>query len=104
MNENTENVRQYPELVISNTRFYPASKNGNTLAYVTVELNGVFVLHDLRIVQGKNGLFVAMSQKEIKGEYKDMCHPSTREYRGKFCGEILDRYEEYLERGNADAD
>ena len=104
MSENTENKNQYPELVISNIRFFPASRKGNTLAYVTVELNGVFVLHDLRVVQGKNGAFLSMAQKEVKGEYKDMYHPCTREYRTTFCDEILDKFENWQEEGEADAD
>lgn len=104
MSENTNNVQQYPPLVITEVRIYPANGKGNTLAYATVTLNGVFAVHNLRIVQGKDGPFVVMPQKETKnGEFKDICHPCTRDSRVSFNDTVLDKYEAWLEEGKSDA-
>ena len=99
MSETNENTRQYPPLVVGNVRIYPTNGKDNVLAYAAVDLNGAFVIHGLRIVQGRNGPFVSMPQRRIKGEYKDVCFPCTREFRQDFVDAVLDAYESWSERG-----
>ena len=101
MSENTKNTQKYPPLVVTSARIYPANGSGNTLAYATATLNDAFAIHNLRVVQGKDGPFVSMPQKELKsGEYKDMCHPCTKEFRIEFNDAVLDAYEKWLEEGS----
>ena len=105
MEEINENTRQYPPLVVGSVRIYPASGKDNVLAYAAVDLNGAFVIHGLRIVQGRSGPFVSMPQRMVKGEYKDeykdVCFPCTREFLQIFVDAVLDAYESWQE-GNAE--
>ena len=101
MEETNENTRQYPPLVVGSVRIYPSNGKDNVLAYAAVDLNGAFVIHGLRVVQGRNGPFVSMPQRMVKGEYKDVCFPCTREFRQIFVDAVLDAYESWQE-GNAD--
>lgn len=60
----------------------------------TVILDGEFAVHDIRVIEGVNGLFIAMpSKKKIDGEYKDTAHPITKEARKKFEDAIFEAYE-----------
>ena len=62
---------------------YPiAEPKGATKGYASVSVDGMFDAHGISIVEGKNGLFVAMPQtKDAKGEYRDIFHPVTSEGR-----------------------
>lgn len=63
---------------------------GKLKATCSVVIDGAFVIHDLRIVEGAHGLFVAMPrQKNTKGEYKDMAHPITAEAREQLQQSVL---------------
>ena len=102
MSENTKNARQFPPLVISDVRIYPANGKGNILAYASIELNGIFTVHGLRVLQGNDGPFVSMPQRIVKDEYKDICHPNIRETRKEITDAVLDKYESWLERDESD--
>ncbi len=102
MSDSSKNARLYPQLVISDVRIYPANGKGNILAYASIELNGVFTVHGLRVLQGNDGPFVSMPQRIVKDEYKDICHPNTRDCRKEFSDAVLDKYESWLERGESD--
>ncbi len=61
----------------------------------TVLLNDCFAIHDIRIVEGHNGLFIAMpSRKTPSGEYRDIVHPTNQETRKMFEDAILKAYHE----------
>ena len=63
-------------------------------AYVTVTLDGCFIIRDLKVIQGNNGLFVAMPSKKCKdGTFKDTAHPLNSETRSMFEETILAEYE-----------
>src|SRR5207247_10626520 len=68
-------------------------------AFVSITLNNAFVIRGLKIIQGNNGLFVAMpSRKRPDGQHQDLAHPindSTRKYRTQI---VLDEYERELTR------
>ena len=63
-------------------------------AYVTVTLDNCFVIRDLKIINGNNGLFVAMPNKKRKdGVYRDIAHPLNNETRELFENKIINAYE-----------
>ena len=60
----------------------------------SVLLDDSFAVHDIRIIEGDNGLFIAMpSRKNALGEYRDIAHPINPEVRAMFEEAILDAYE-----------
>lgn len=63
-----------------------------------ITIDNCFVVHELRIIEGKNGLFVAMpSRKMPNGEYKDVAHPINSETRAMIEKEVLDTYNQLPE-------
>ena len=56
----------------------------------SVLLDDAFAIHDIRIIEGDNGLFIAMpSRKTATGEYRDVCHPINPDVRGEFTEAII---------------
>lgn len=71
-----------------------STEGGKLKATCSVVWDGAFVVHDLRIVEGAHGLFVAMPrQKTTKGEYKDVAHPITAEAREQLQQAVLTAFE-----------
>lgn len=72
--------------------------NNRTKAYVTITFDDCFVVRDIRVVDGKNGLFIAMpSRKRPDGEFKDIAHPINTETRRMIEEAILAKYDEVPE-------
>ncbi len=67
---------------------------GKMKAVASVTFDGEFVVHDIKIVKGLNGLFVAMPSKKIGDKYKDVAHPLLPETREKIANAIFRKYEE----------
>ena len=66
-------------------------------AIASVLLDDEFAVHDIRIIEGTKGLFIAMpSRKTSTGGYKDIAHPISQDVRSMFEKEILDAYEKAL--------
>jgi stage V sporulation protein G len=64
-------------------------------AYASVVFDGMFVVHELRVVEGINGVFVAMPRRKTPtGEFKDLAHPITAEAREMIQKAILEAYQE----------
>ena len=62
--------------------------------FASVVVDNAIAIHDIRIIEGDNGLFIAMpSRKTPTGEYKDTVHPINQEVRTMFEKEILDAYD-----------
>lgn len=73
--------------------------NSRMKAMVSVLVDGCFAIHDIRVINGNNGLFVAMpSRKKQSGEYHDIAHPTNSECRKMFEEAILKEYEKELEQ------
>lgn len=72
---------------------------GKIKAFATVGIEGVFLITGIKVIDGKNGLFVAMPSKRIAktGDYKDICFPMTKEYRTKISDLILNEYKKRME-------
>jgi len=77
---------------ITEVRIFPVHED-RLKAYVTITLDGCFVVRDLKVVKGHGGLFVAMPAKRRKdGTFKDIAHPLNTETRGWMEKAILDAY------------
>lgn len=63
----------------------------------SVILDDCFVVRDIRIIEGEEGLFIAMpSKKKVDGEYKDIAHPITQECREMFTKSVLEAYNQEI--------
>lgn len=71
-------------------------ENKNRLkAVATITFDECFVIHELRLIEGKNGLFVAMpSKKNTQGEFRDVCHPISKELREEIEEVVIKTYNE----------
>ena len=68
-------------------------ENSRLRGIASVLLDDSFAIHDIRIIEGDNGLFIAMpSRKTATGEYKDVCHPINPDVRTEFTNAVLDAY------------
>jgi stage V sporulation protein G len=66
-------------------------------AIVSVTFDGEFAVHDIKIIDSANGLFIAMpNRKNSFGEFRDVAHPITREMRAKISGAVLAEYSKAL--------
>ncbi len=71
-----------------------SSEEGKLRAYVTVTFDNCFVVHNIKAIEGKNGLFIAMpSRKTRTGDYKDIAHPISPDFRNELESKILAEYE-----------
>ena len=79
---------------ITELRIRKVEGEGKLRAYVTVTFDDCFVVHNVKIIEGKNGLFIAMpSRKTANGEYKDVAHPINTETREQIQTAILAEFE-----------
>lgn len=78
---------------VTELRIRKVTSEGKLKAYVTVTFDNCFVVHNVKIIEGKDGLFIAMpSKKTSTGEYKDVAHPISLEFRTELQNKILDEY------------
>ncbi len=78
---------------ITELRIRKVTGEGKLRAYVTITFDNCFVVHNVKIIEGKEGLFIAMpSKKTATGEYKDVAHPISPEFRSELQNRILDDY------------
>ena len=69
-------------------------------AYITITIDGCFVIRDLKVINGNTGLFVAMPSKKRKdGTFRDIAHPLNSETREMIESKILDAYNKALKEG-----
>ncbi len=79
---------------ITDVRIRKVAAEGKLKAYVTVTFDGCFVVHNIKIIEGKTGMFIAMpSRKTRTGEYKDIVHPISPDFRTRLQEKILKAYE-----------
>ena len=72
-------------------------KLGKMKGIVSVTFDDMFVVHDIKIIEGQNGNFIAMPSRKIyNGEFKDIAHPINAETRDKIQSSVLKAYEEYM--------
>lgn len=79
---------------ITDVRIRKISNDGKMKAIVSVTFDNEFVVHDIKVIDGQNGLFIAMpSRKTPEGEFKDIAHPINTDTREKIQNSILEEYE-----------
>lgn len=82
---------------ITDVRVRKVAKEGKMKAVISITLDNEFVVHDIKVIEGDKGLFIAMpSRKAGDGEYRDIAHPINSETRDRIQKIILDKYEEAL--------
>lgn len=75
-------------------KVHPVPDNKSLLAMASVTIGGCFAVRGIQVREGKNGLFVSMPQrKDAKGEYRDICFPTTAEMRQAINAAVLGEYE-----------
>ena len=85
---------------ITDVRVRKVAKDGKMKAVVSITLDDEFVVHDIKVIDGEKGLFIAMpSVKRKDGEFKDIAHPVNSETREMIQKTILDKYKEVLANG-----
>ena len=84
---------------ITDVRVRKINKEGKMKAVVSITFDGNFVVHDIKVIEGEKGLFIAMpSRKAGDGEYRDIAHPINSETRQTIQDIILENYTNVCER------
>lgn len=82
---------------ITDIRIRGVEKEGKMKAVVSITIDDEFVVHDIKIIEGEKGMFIAMpSRKAADGEYRDIAHPINTATRERLQAMILDKYQEFL--------
>ncbi len=84
-------------LNITDIRMRKIEKEGKMKAVASITIDDEFVVHDIKVIEGEKGLFIAMpSRKATDGEYKDIAHPIRSETRALLQDMILDKYKKEI--------
>ncbi len=87
---------------ITDIRVRNMTNDGKMKAIVSVTLDNMLVIHDIKVIEGVEKMFIAMpSRKNAEGEYKDIVHPITSQLREALQSAILAKYEEVLKEQDA---
>ena len=88
---------------ITDVRIRKVAKAGKMKAVVSITIDNEFVVHDIKVIEGEKGLFIAMpSRKAADGEYRDIAHPINSDTRNMIQTLILEQYEA-MNLGDIDA-
>lgn len=83
---------------ITDVRVRKIAKEGKMKAIVSITFDDEFVVHDIKVIEGEKGLFIAMpSKKASDGEYRDIAHPINSNTRDRIQSTILESYEKALQ-------
>ena len=86
---------------ITDVRVRKMTQDSKMKAIVSITIDDEFVVHDIKVIEGEKGLFIAMpSKKAVDGEYRDIAHPINSETRDSIQKIILDSYEKALLPGD----
>ena len=85
-------------MVMTDIKIRKYFQSGPMKAVVSVTFGGVLAVHDIKVIEGEKGLFIAMpSKKSADGEFRDIAHPINSSTRENIQSIILDRYQQSLE-------
>ena len=80
---------------ITDVRIRKVEKEGKMKAVVSITIDEEFVVHDIKVIEGEKGLFIAMpSRKAVDGEYRDIAHPINSDTRDRIQNLILEKYQD----------
>ena len=89
---------------ITDVRVRKIAKEGKMKAIVSIALDNEFVVHDIKVIEGDKGLFIAMpSKRAADGEYRDIAHPINSATRDHIQRIILESYEKALSEPDIDS-
>ena len=92
-----DRVKGVSQVQITDIRIRSVEKEGKMKAVVSITIDDEFVVHDIKIIEGEKGMFIAMpSRKASDGEYRDIAHPINTATRERLQSMILDKYQETL--------
>jgi stage V sporulation protein G len=81
------------DLEVTEVRLRRVYPEGRMRAIVSITIDGEFVVHDIRVIDGKKGMFVAMPSKRTpEGEFRDIAHPISPTMREKIEAAVLEAY------------
>lgn len=87
---------------ITDIKIYPVQHAEPLLAFVRVILDDSFLVRDIKVIQGKKSVFVAMpSRKSSRGGFRDIVHPINQSTRKRFESQIIEAYEKHIANGSA---
>ena len=82
------------KMKVTDVRIRKINDEGKMKAIVSVTFDNEFVVHDIKIIEGQNGLFIAMpSRKMGEGDFRDIAHPINSETRTRLQEAIFGEYE-----------
>mgnify|MGYP004536183953 FL=1 len=82
---------------ITDIRVRKVNSEGKLKAVVSVTFDGVFVVHDIKLIENEGRMFISMPNKRVRsGEYKDIAHPVNPEMREALERSVISAYEDYL--------
>ena len=82
---------------ITDVRVRKVAKEGKMKAVVSITIDDEFVVHDIKVIEGEKGLFIAMpSRKATDGEYRDIAHPINSGTRDRIQTIILEKFQEVM--------
>lgn len=83
---------------ITDIRIRVVNKDSKMKAVVSITFDDAFVVHDIKVIEGDKGLFIAMpSKKTPDGEYRDIAHPINMKMRTELQDAVLEKYEEAMQ-------
>lgn len=87
---------------VTDIRIRRIAKEGKMKAIVSVTLDDAFVVHDIKVIEGEKGLFIAMpSRRASDGEFRDIAHPINTETREHLQELIFEKYKESLKEAES---
>lgn len=94
----TNNSKGGVFMEITDVRVFPVNINGSMVkAYATLTFEDAFVVRDMRVIEGKNGVFVSMpARRKRNGEYQDVCFPISTKLREIMENKVLEKFDELL--------
>lgn len=82
---------------ITDVRIRRVEKEGKMKAVVSITIDNEFAVHDIKVIEGEKGLFIAMpSRRNAEGEYRDVAHPINSNTRQQIQKLIMDKYQEEI--------
>ena len=82
---------------ITDVRIRKISDEGKMKAVVSITFDDEFVVHDIKVIEGQNGLFIAMPSRKVgEGDFRDIAHPLVSDTRNKIRDAIFAEYEKTL--------
>lgn len=89
---------------ITDVRIRKIVADGKLKAVASITLDNEFVVHDIKIIEGQNGLFIAMPSKKVsETEFRDIAHPIVSEARNKIRDVIFAEYEKIADDNEVEA-